>query len=123
MLYKLQLCHQNPPGSFRGREHPQRGVQVDGAVHCWRDHLRPGDLPQFPQDRGEYPSLFAPTAALYVCNNNSEHTIAMFINLCLLGEAVCGRGAEDVEQHRANHHLSQQGCGPVEKIGKAEKGV
>ena len=67
-------------------------------------------------ETASYPSLFA---ALYV----SGHTIAMFINLCLLGEAVCGRGAEDVEQHRANHHLSQQGCGPVEKIGEAEKGV
>ena len=47
----------------------------------------------------------------------------MFFNLCLLGEAVGGGGAEDVEQHRANHHLSQQGRGTVEKIGEAEKGV
>ena len=34
-----------------------------------------------------------------------------------------GQGAEDVEQHWTDHHLSRQGCGPVEKIGKTEKGV
>ena len=45
------------------------------------------------------------------------------LNLYLQGEAVSGRGAEDVEQHRADHHLGQQGCGHVEKIGEAKEGV
>ena len=44
-------------------------------------------------------------------------------NLYLQGEAVSGRGAEDVEQHRADHHLGQQGCGHLEEIGEAKKVV
>ena len=48
---------------------------------------------------------------------------SFFFNFSLEGEAVCGRGAEDVEQHWTDHHLSEQGCRPVEEIGEAKEGL
>ena len=49
--------------------------------------------------------------------------LTLVFNLYLQGEAISGRGTEDVEQHRADHHLGQQGCGHMEEIGEAKEGV
>ena len=46
-----------------------------------------------------------------------------YLNFSLEGEAVGGRGAKDVEQHWTDHHLSKQGCRPVEEIGEAKEGL